>query len=225
MLPTLPYGCSLGHSQALAGHPRRAAGHADRSWSRRLATGPITAACAGCSSSTPMSPTPRRCVARLKCCAQRARRPDGRAVQFGRRSARACAQFHFADAEDWHANDAETSLMLAVAPELVRPTLVAAADDADRTRGLVFAHPVNRTSRNGVTGSAEPGQRGQGPTLVRLDGGGPERADRSGACAKRRRSIIPISTTPTSRKEGMQYPCTQTKKYSRLQDELARPKA
>ena len=26
------------------------------------------------------------------------------------------------------------------------------ADDADRTEGTVFAHPVNRTSRNGVTG-------------------------------------------------------------------------
>jgi len=25
---------------------------------------------------------------------------------------------HFADGDDWHANDAETSLMLAVAPEL-----------------------------------------------------------------------------------------------------------
>jgi creatinine amidohydrolase len=61
-------------------------------------------------------------------------------------------EFHFADAEDWHANDAETSLMLAVAPGMVRADLIAAADDPDRTEGLVFAHPVNRTSRNGVTG-------------------------------------------------------------------------
>ena len=56
--------------------------------------------------------------------ARRARRPDGGAVQFGASSARACAQFHFADAEDWHANDAETSLMLALAPEMVRPESV-----------------------------------------------------------------------------------------------------
>jgi len=71
---------------------------------------------------------------------------------------------HFADGEDWHANDAETSMMLAVAPEMVRADLLAAADDADRTAGLVFAHPVNRTSRNGVTGtpsraSADNGRR------------------------------------------------------------------
>ncbi len=32
---------------------------------------------------------------------------------------------HFADGDDWHANAAETSLMLAVAPEIVRPELVA----------------------------------------------------------------------------------------------------
>jgi creatinine amidohydrolase len=62
-------------------------------------------------------------------------------------------EFHFADADDWHANDAETSLMLAVAPDMVRPELLHDADDEDRTRAMVFAHPVNRTSKNGVTGS------------------------------------------------------------------------
>jgi creatinine amidohydrolase len=60
---------------------------------------------------------------------------------------------HFADGEDWHANDAETSLMMAIAPELVRADPAATADDPDLTAGLVFAHPVNRTSRNGVTGA------------------------------------------------------------------------
>jgi creatinine amidohydrolase len=61
-------------------------------------------------------------------------------------------QFHFADAADWHANDAETSLMMAIAPTLVRTGLCAAADDPDRTADCVFPHPVNRTSLNGVTG-------------------------------------------------------------------------
>ena len=60
--------------------------------------------------------------------------------------------FHFADAEDWHANDAETSLMLAVAPDMVRANKMGQADDEDRTADLVFAHPVNHTSANGVTG-------------------------------------------------------------------------
>jgi creatinine amidohydrolase len=65
-------------------------------------------------------------------------------------------EFHFADAADWHANDAETSLMLAIAPEAVRPDKLAEADDHDRTGGCIFSHPVNRTSENGVTG--KPGQ-------------------------------------------------------------------
>jgi creatinine amidohydrolase len=62
-------------------------------------------------------------------------------------------EFHFADGEDWHANDAETSLMLAAAPVMVRPDLLDKADDPDRTETCVFAHPVNRTSLNGVTGN------------------------------------------------------------------------
>ena len=61
-------------------------------------------------------------------------------------------EFHFADGDDWHANDAETSLMLAKAPHMVRSEKLEIADDPDRTDGLVFAHPVNRTSLNGVTG-------------------------------------------------------------------------
>jgi creatinine amidohydrolase len=57
--------------------------------------------------------------------------------------------------------------MLALAPEMVRSSIVPQADDPDRTAGLVFAHPVNRTSTNGVTGkpsvaSAEDGQRAFG---------------------------------------------------------------
>jgi creatinine amidohydrolase len=57
-----------------------------------------------------------------------------------------------ADADDWHANAAETSLMMALAPGLVRTGKIRAADDPDRTAGLVFSHPVSRTSLNGVTG-------------------------------------------------------------------------
>jgi creatinine amidohydrolase len=82
-------------------------------------------------------------------------------------SSRVRAEF-FADAEDWHANAAETSLMLAVAPEMARPDKLATADDADRTGGLVFTHPVNRTSRNGVTGFPSRATRTQGEILFRM---------------------------------------------------------
>lgn len=73
----------------------------------------------------------------------------------------------FADAADWHANAAETSLMLASAPALARPRLLARADDPDRTTGLVFAHPVNRTSKNGVTGFPSRASKAQGEKLLR----------------------------------------------------------
>jgi creatinine amidohydrolase len=69
---------------------------------------------------------------------------------------------HAADGDDWHANDAETALMLAIAPQLVRPEHVREADDPDRTEGLVFAHPVNRTSTNGVTGKPSHATRENG---------------------------------------------------------------
>ncbi|TVP78376.1 MAG: creatininase family protein [Puniceicoccaceae bacterium] len=69
------------------------------------------------------------------------------------------------DGADWHANAAETSLMLALAPEMVRPDQLAQADDPDRTEGCVFSHPVNRTSRNGVTGQPSQATAQDGTAL------------------------------------------------------------
>ena len=71
-------------------------------------------------------------------------------------------RFHFADADDWHANDAETSLMQSLAPDMVSAARIAEADDPDRTENLVFAHPVNRTSKNGVTGSPSAASAAKG---------------------------------------------------------------
>jgi len=72
---------------------------------------------------------------------------------------------HFDDAGDWHANDAETALMQAIAPQMVREEKIAEADDPDRTTESVFAHPVNRTSLNGVTGFPSRATKEQGETL------------------------------------------------------------
>jgi creatinine amidohydrolase len=58
-----------------------------------------------------------------------------------------------ADGEDVHANRAETSLMMAVAPDLVRIDQLVLADDPDRTSGLVFRYTAPVLSRNGVTGT------------------------------------------------------------------------
>jgi len=78
-------------------------------------------------------------------------------------SARVRQEF-FSDGNDWHANAAETALMMHLRPGMVVGDRVATADDPDRTLGLEFAHPVNATSSNGVTGypsraTTEDGER------------------------------------------------------------------
>ena len=72
---------------------------------------------------------------------------------------------HFCDAEDWHANDAETSLMMAIDQPMVRLDKCASSDDPDRTEDKVFSHPVNRTSANGVTGTPSLSTPEKGETL------------------------------------------------------------
>jgi creatinine amidohydrolase len=163
VLPTLPYGCSLGHSRRWPGtislQPvtlielvKQIGDWAYDSGVRRLfiVNAHVTNA------------APLRCALEML----RAEHDDMMVsvINTATISARVL-QFHFADAADWHANDAETSLMLSLAPALVRPERCAAADDADRTADCVFPHPVNRTSLNGVTGmpsqaSADKGRSG-----------------------------------------------------------------
>jgi creatinine amidohydrolase len=69
-----------------------------------------------------------------------------------------------ADAQDWHANCAETSLMLAHFPQGVRPGKI--ADDPDRTQDLFFSYPVPHTSENGVTGLPTQATAAQGEALL-----------------------------------------------------------
>lgn len=70
------------------------------------------------------------------------------------------------DAADWHANRAETELLLAVAPDRVRLDRLATSDDPDRTAGTVFPHLVAHTSRNGVTGHPSTADPTRGPRLL-----------------------------------------------------------
>lgn len=72
---------------------------------------------------------------------------------------------HFHDAADWHANDAETALMMAISPEMVRENKLDESDDEDRTTECVFSHPVNRTSKNGVTGKPSLASEEKGKEL------------------------------------------------------------
>jgi len=162
MLPVLPYGCSLGHSRKWPGTIAIDPGtlmdfvHQIGSWAfysgvRRLF----------------IINTHVTNAAPLRCALEKLRAEHDTLMVALVNSATISPRVraaHFADAEDWHANDAETSLMQAVAPDMVRNHLTADADDPDRTFGNVFAHPVNHTSRNGVTGrpslaTAEKGER------------------------------------------------------------------
>ena len=74
-------------------------------------------------------------------------------------------EHHFHDAEDWHANEAETSLMMALNPDMIREERIVDSDDPDRTEDCVFSHPVNRTSSNGVTGKPSLASKAKGQRL------------------------------------------------------------
>ncbi len=160
MLPALPYGCSLGHSRrwpgtiavtpvALIKFVKQIGDWAYHSGVRRLfiVNAHVTNA------------APLRCALEML----RAEHDDlmVSVIHTATLSARV-REFHAADGADWHANDAETSVMLAIAPEGVRPDRLPQADDPDRTGCCVFAHPVNRTSLNGVTGSPSLATREKG---------------------------------------------------------------
>lgn len=67
------------------------------------------------------------------------------------------------DASDWHANRAETSLMLHLRPEFVDRSAI--HDDPDRTIGRIFSYPVAQTSIDGLTGSPSEGTAVEGAAL------------------------------------------------------------
>ena len=163
MLPVLPYGCSIGHSRRWPGtialQPatliqvvKEIGDWAHHSGVRRLfiINTHVTNA------------APLRCALELL----RAEHDDLMVcVPNSATISERVRNAHFADAEDWHANAAETALMMAIAPELVRENMIADADDPDRTAGRIFSHPVNRTSSNGVTGSPSQASLAQGQEL------------------------------------------------------------
>ena len=73
--------------------------------------------------------------------------------------------YFFEDAEDLHANRAETDLMLHLAPDTVDMSVV--EDDPDRTGETVLSYPVSQTSLNGLTGRPSEGTALEGERLFR----------------------------------------------------------
>lgn len=166
VLPAIAYGCSLGHSQHWPGtlslQPETltavvvdALTWAHHAGFRRflVLNGHVTNA------------------APLRCALERLRSTFDDAMIAVRFLGDVSPRVHdvyFADADDWHANCAETSLLLAIRPDRVRAAELGTADDPDRTTGLLFSHPVNRTSRNGVTGSPSRATAADGASLFAM---------------------------------------------------------
>jgi creatinine amidohydrolase len=149
VLPTVEYGCSLGHTdrwpgtvslfpETLIATVREVAGFLIRTGFRRLL---IVNSHWGNTAS-------------LRCAIDRVRFEHAGRFQIGLRSTfdvtKSVWQQFTDDGEDFHANRAETALMLYLAPELVRKGEI--QDDPDRTGGKVFTYVVPQTSTNGLTG-------------------------------------------------------------------------
>lgn len=163
LLPTLPYGCSVGHSQRWPGtialQPKTLIDVVKEIGDWVYASGFRRLFIVN---SHVTNFAPLRCALEML----RSQYDDLMValINTGTLSERV-KEAHFADADDWHANDAETSLMLAMAPEMVHEELIAQSDDPDRTQKCVFSHPVNRTSLNGVTGTPSDATKEKGQKL------------------------------------------------------------
>ena len=103
---------------------------------------------------------------------------------------------YLCDAEDIHANEAETSLVMHVRPDTVRPER--AVDEVDRTIGRVFPYAMPAVSRSGVVGRLPEPRR---------------RAARSSR-SRRRRACRPAPAGPRgahrflARRGGFRYSCS-----------------
>lgn len=163
LMPLLPYGCSVGHSRRWPGtlslQPKTLIDIVKELGDWAYATGIRRLFIVN---SHVTNHAPLRCALEML----RAEHDDMMLAVLNSGSlSKRVRQRHFHDADDWHANDAETALMLAVSPEMVRQEKLSQSDDEDRTEECVFSHPVNRTSKNGVTGNPSLATAEQGEEL------------------------------------------------------------
>jgi creatinine amidohydrolase len=68
------------------------------------------------------------------------------------------------DAPDFHANEAETSMLLHLAESHVRPDRI--VDEPDRTVGRVLTYPMPAVTRSGVVGTPSSASADRGAELV-----------------------------------------------------------
>jgi creatinine amidohydrolase len=76
----------------------------------------------------------------------------------------AIAERYARDAQDYHANEAETSILLHADPGMVRPDR--AVDEPDRTIGRELQYPMPTVTRSGVVGAPSTASAGAGAELL-----------------------------------------------------------
>jgi creatinine amidohydrolase len=74
------------------------------------------------------------------------------------------AKAYTRDALDLHANQGETSILMHLRPEMVRPDRL--VDEPDVTPGMVFSYDMPATTRSGVVGHARRSSVADGVALV-----------------------------------------------------------
>ena len=166
VLPAVAVGCSYGHGRRLAGtlslSPEELAGHVRRTveWAADSGLRRVLAVNAHMGNGGALAVAGDHL---------RLERPD---LRFGVVDWWRCtAEMEAAtgtDGVDIHANRAETSVVMALAPELVAHDQLAGADDEDRTGGLVFRYTAESLSLNGVTGLPSLADGDLGRTLLAM---------------------------------------------------------
>jgi len=164
VLPTLPYGCSLGHTHTFPGtlslRPQTLSLVVEDVLGDAIAYGFSRVLVL---SGHSMNAAPLRVALELL----RERFPRLQIAQKHLMDASPrAAQAYTADAQDFHANCAETALMMHLAPDKVRAERI--EDDPDRTQGTFFSYTVPFTSKNGVTGSPSLAEAFQGADLFEM---------------------------------------------------------
>jgi len=164
VLPALPYGCSLGHS---------------KKWAGTVSLRPETLATlvleiaewvysAGFSRLLLLNGHVTN-WAPLRCGLENVRHtyPDLRiALRSLWEISPRIHEFYHQDAANFHANCAETSVMLALRPDLVQ--MDKAMDEPDRSASCFFAYTVNHESVHGAVGSPSKGDRAFGEQILQL---------------------------------------------------------
>lgn len=162
-LPGLAYGCSFGHAEAWPGtlslDPRTLTETTRQIGRWLLATGFDRLLIVNSHFGN---------WAALKCAIDHLRLEHAGAIHVGAVNtwevSAEVKRWFLSDGDDIHANRAETSLIMHLAPQLVPAARIRDADDPDRTADCVFTWLVPQTSRNGVTGRPSLASAAEGAT-------------------------------------------------------------